>query len=144
MDSGVYRIIDANLNRVMEGIRVSEDIIRFSSDDENLTLKLKNLRHDIFTSIKALRNEHLKELVSSRNVENDIGVKSTESEKTRQNLVDLFLANTQRGKESLRVLEEVLKLFDKALSQQFKKFRFRLYEIEKTAVKELADIRGSR
>jgi len=139
MDKGVYRIIDANLNRVMEGIRVSEDIIRFASNNERLTVKLKSLRHEIFDSIKALRKEHLEELVSSRDI-NDVGVKSNESEKKRDNLVDLFLANTQRGKESLRVLEEVLKLFDQKLSEKFKKLRFKLYEIEKTAVKELEDI----
>ena len=143
MDKGVYRIIDANLNRVMEGIRVCEDITRFSSDNERLTGRLKRLRHDVFNVIKDLRKEHLEELVSSRDL-NDVGTKSTESEKTRDNLVDLFLANTQRGKESLRVLEEVLKLFDQNLSQKFKKLRFRLYEIEKTAVKELESIRDPR
>lgn len=140
MDKGVYRIIDANLNRVMEGIRVSEDIIRFSSNNERLTAKLKTLRHEIFDAIKELRKEHLEELVSSRDI-NDVGIKSSESEKKRDNLVDLFLANTQRGKESLRVLEEVLKLFDQQLSEKFKKLRFKLYEIEKTAVKGLEDIR---
>ncbi len=139
MDKGVYRIIDANLNRVMEGIRVSEDIIRFASNNERLTVKLKSLRHEIFDSIKALRKEHLEELVSSRDI-NDVGIKSNESEKKRDNLVDLFLANTQRGKESLRVLEEVLKLFDQKLSEKFKKLRFKLYEIEKAAVKELENI----
>lgn len=139
MDKGVYRIIDANLNRVMEGIRVCEDIIRFSSDNEKLTRKLKDLRHDIFTAVKALRKEHLEELVSSRDL-NDVGIKSNDTEKMRENLVDLFLANTQRGKESLRVLEEVLKLFDQELSQKFKKFRFKLYEIEKSAVPEIEKI----
>ncbi len=142
MDKGVYRIIDANLNRVMEGIRVCEDISRFASDNERLTRKLKDLRHEVFNSIKDLRNEHLEELVSSRNL-NDVGIPSTKSEKNRDNLVDLFLANTQRGKESLRVLEEVLKLFEQELSQKFKKFRFKLYDIEKTAVKELESIRDS-
>lgn len=139
MDKGVYRIIDANLNRVMEGIRVCEDVMRFSSDNEKLTYKLKNLRHDVFNAIKDLRKEHLRELVSSRDL-NDVGLKTNPSEKNREDLVDLFLANTQRGKESLRVLEEVLKLFDQDLSQKFKKFRFKLYGIEKSAVKELEGI----
>ena len=67
----------------------------------------------------------------------DVGVKTNESEMDRENLVDLFLANTQRAKESLRVLEEVLKLFDAELSRKFKKFRFKVYEVEKKAVKEL-------
>jgi hypothetical protein len=142
MDKGVYRIIDANLNRVMEGLRVSEDIIRFSSNNGALTLSLKDLRHEVFSAVKDLQKEHLKELVSSRDL-NDVGIRSTESEKRRDNLVDLFLANTQRGKESLRVLEEVLKLFDGELSQKFKKFRFKLYGIEKAAVKELESIRHS-
>ncbi|MDP8298664.1 MAG: thiamine-phosphate pyrophosphorylase [Candidatus Tantalella remota] len=136
MDKGVYRIIDANLNRVMEGLRVCEDITRFSSDNEVLTRKLKDLRHEVFDTVKDLRKKHLEELVSSRDI-NDVGIPSTKSEKTRENLVDLFLANTQRGKESLRVLEEVLKLFDGDMSQKFKKFRFKLYETEKLAVKEL-------
>jgi len=140
MDKGVYRIIDANLNRVMEGIRVCEDIIRFASDNEEMTADLKVLRHEIFDTIKDLRKEHIEELVSSRDL-NDVGVKSTESEKNKDNLVDLFLANTQRGKESLRVLEEVLKLFDKEMSQRFKDFRFKLYGIEKTAIKGLERIK---
>ena len=142
MDKGVYRIIDANLNRVMEGVRVCEDIIRFSSDNETLTFKLKNLRHEVFESIKDLRNEHLEELVSSRDL-NDVGIKSIKTEKVRENLVDLFMANTQRGKESLRVLEEVLKLFDQDLSQKFKKFRFKLYGIEKAAIEEMENIYNS-
>ena len=143
MDKGVYRIIDANLNRVTEGIRVCEDIVRFTSGNEKMTYRLKTLRHDIFGSIKDMRKKYLEELVSSRDSHHDVGVKSIESERSREDLVDLFLANTQRGKESLRVLEEVLKLFDQELSQEFKRFRFRLYEIEKTAVKELETICNS-
>jgi thiamine-phosphate pyrophosphorylase len=124
----------------MEGIRVCEDIIRFSSNNERLTRRLKNLRHGIFDAIKDLQKKHLKDLLSSRNID-DVGKRSIESEKHKENLVDLFLANSQRGKESMRVLEEVLKLFDQTLSQKFKRFRFRLYDIEKTAVKELENIR---
>ncbi|MBD3425981.1 MAG: thiamine-phosphate pyrophosphorylase [Candidatus Omnitrophica bacterium] len=139
MDKGVYRIIDANLNRVMEGIRVCEDIIRFASDNQKLTARLKDLRHEVFDSIRDLRKEHLEELVDARNL-NDVGIKSNASEKNRESLVDLFLANTQRGKESLRVLEEVLKLFDGELSQKYKKLRFKLYGIEKSAVKDLEGI----
>ncbi len=144
MDKGVYRIIDANLNRVMEGIRVSEDIIRFALDNEKLTRKLKDLRHNIFIAIRDLRMQHLQELVSARDIDDDIGRVTTETERNKRDLIELFLANTQRGKESLRVLEEVLKLFDQKLSQKFKRFRFKLYEIEKASVEELEKIRGKR
>jgi hypothetical protein len=143
MDKGVYRIIDANLNRTMEAIRVCEDIIRFSTNDESLTRRLKNLRHNVFTAIKDLQKKHLEELLSSRDID-DVGRSSIESEKNRENLVDLFLANTQRAKESMRVMEEVFKLFDRNLSQKFKRFRFRVYDIEKKAVKGLENIRRSR
>ena len=143
MDKGVYRIIDANLNRAMEAIRVCEDIIRFSSNNERLTRRLKNLRHGVFNAIKDLKKKHIKELLSSRDLD-DVGKESIESEKNRENLLDLFLANTQRSKESMRVLEEVLKLFDRNLSQKFKRFRFRVYDIEKAAVKELGNTRRPR
>lgn len=143
MDKGVYRIIDANLNRGMEGIRVCEDVMRFATSNERLTGRLKDLRHEVFGAIKNLRSEHLEELVAARNIANDVGLPSNDSEKKRKDLVDLFLANTQRGKESLRVLEEVLKLFDQDLSQKFKSFRFKLYDIEKRSVKELENLSGA-
>lgn len=142
IDKGVYRIVDANLNRLMEALRVCEDIVRFASNDKGLTLRLKHLRHDVFRAIKDLREEHLQEIVASRNL-NDVGLQSIESESDKDDLVDLFLANAQRGKESLRVLEEVMKLFEENLFQKFKDFRFVLYEIEKESISYLEDIRNS-
>ena len=141
MDKGVYRIIDANLNRGLEGIRVCEDVIRFSTNNEALTAKLKELRHDVSNAINGLRSEHLRDLLLSRDSHFDVGKKSNDSEKKRKDVLDLFLANAQRGKESLRVLEEVLKLFDGDLAQKFKKFRFKLYTLEKTALKDIEDFK---
>ena len=40
------RIIDANLNRTGEGLRVLEETARLSLNDAALTQRLKNLRHD--------------------------------------------------------------------------------------------------
>ena len=45
MQNNTYRIIDANLNRLREGIRVVEDIFRYIYNDKELSTKLKNLRH---------------------------------------------------------------------------------------------------
>lgn len=134
MDKGVYRIIDANLNRLTEGLRVCEDVLRFSSEDEALTRAFKDLRHEISSAVKKIREEYLRELVSARDPE-DIGIRSSESEKTRSDIVDLFFANSQRAKESLRVLEEVFKLFEGGLSQQFKKLRFKVYDLERASMK---------
>jgi len=43
----VYRILDANVNRAAEGIRVVEDICRFNFENENLTKKLRKTRHKV-------------------------------------------------------------------------------------------------
>jgi thiamine-phosphate pyrophosphorylase len=50
MSLQVARIIDENLNRLAEGLRVLEDIARMVLDDSALTGQLKNLRHDLIRS----------------------------------------------------------------------------------------------
>ncbi len=39
----IYRIIDANLNRASEGLRVIEDGVRFILDDRSFTEELKEV-----------------------------------------------------------------------------------------------------
>ena len=63
MDKGVYRIIDANLNRVMEGLRVSEDIIRFSPNNEELTRSLKDLHNTLFPYTTLFRSRCRQEVL---------------------------------------------------------------------------------
>ena len=41
------RIIDANLNRAAEGLRVLEDIARLGLNDASLSERLKTLRHEL-------------------------------------------------------------------------------------------------
>ena len=41
----ILRVIDANLNRSREGIRVIEDTARFYLDNEKISKELKNIRH---------------------------------------------------------------------------------------------------
>ncbi|MCK4863503.1 MAG: hypothetical protein KAS25_04355, partial [Dehalococcoidales bacterium] len=40
------RIIDANINRIGEGLRVLEEFARLSLNDTDLTQQLKNMRHE--------------------------------------------------------------------------------------------------
>ena len=63
------RIIDANLNRVSEGLRVVEEIARFILSDEKLTGELKLIRHDIHKFFDFKYDE----LINSRDTINDIG-----------------------------------------------------------------------
>lgn len=129
----IYRVIDANLNRSREGLRVCEEIARFALNDEGLTEKFKCLRHGITACIKfyPLR---LKGIVASRDATRDVGRKAHVLERKRSDIRDVSLANMERVKESLRVLEEFSKLVDDKIACRFKRFRFKSYGLEKELI----------
>lgn len=122
-DERLYRVIDANLNRLKEGLRVVEDVRRYGFDDLALAKKIKNLRH----KAKIPQKEFLK----FRDAVNDVLKASLKDEQIRLNLDDLQTANIKRAQESARVLEECFKLIDVKISEIFKAMRYELYEIEK-------------
>jgi len=126
----LLRVIDANINRYKEGIRVVEDIYRYIYDNKEIASTLKNLRH-INIPID------IKELLSSRDSINDVLKPSTKSEQTRENLENIILANIKRSEESARVLEEIFKLIDIQTSEMFKNNRYALYNIEKIIFQNL-------
>ena len=119
----LYRVIDANLNRLKEGLRVVEDVRRYGFDDLALAKKIKTLRH----KAKIPQKEFLK----FRDAVNDVLKPSLKDEQIRLNLDDLQTANIKRTQESARVLEECFKLIDVKISEIFKTIRYELYEIEK-------------
>ena len=121
----IERLIDANLNRLKEGIRVIEDINRYIFDDASLTSALKQLRHTLQPAYDQNRLRY-------RDIENDVQKKSIASELERTSITDLVIANFSRAQESARVLEESFKLVDHKLSELCKKVRYALYGIEKT------------
>ena len=133
----VFRIIDANFNRSREGLRVCEEVTRFIWNSATLTKDLKAARHSI-TDILKNAPASSKILFESRNVRSDVGRKERrKSEMRRLGYSDIFSANIERAKESLRVLEEFFKLIDKNDSAKFTKLRFKVYEIEKKALPHL-------
>lgn len=132
-----FRIIDANLNRSTEGLRVLEDIARFYLDSRKLQSEFKVIRH----KIKKLRIRITKhgEIIKERDSLADVGILSKKSDFRRDDLLGLFLANAQRLKESFRTLEEATKLLDERISEGFKKIRFKFYSIEKNSVMKIKD-----
>ena len=120
----LLRVIDANINRYKEGIRVVEDIFRYLYNDKNISSQLKNLRH-----IKLPISQT--ELLKQRDSINDVLKTSTTSEQTRDNLENIIIANLKRAEESARVLEELFKLSDIETSEIFKSNRYKLYNLEK-------------
>lgn len=118
------RVIDANLNRLREGIRVIEDYARYLYDNKELASSLKEIRH-------LSRVDNASNILSYRDAINDVLKKSTESEMSRCDIEDLITANFKRAQESSRVLEETYKLILPEISQQFKHIRYSLYTVEK-------------
>ncbi len=123
-DPSLYRVIDANLNRLKEGIRVIEDIARYVSNNKTLASKLKELRHQS-------RIDDLQNLLNSRDSLNDVLRPTVTSEMNRDSLESIIIANYKRAQESSRVLEEMYKIVQPELSENFKSLRYALYQLEK-------------
>jgi len=121
---GVVRLVDANLNRLKEGIRVVEDIARYHDNSLQISSQLKALRHQC-------KLDFLEQLLQSRDITNDVLKATTKSEQQRDSLISLLIANYKRAQESARVLEEMLKTIDTNMSQTFKNIRYTLYGLEK-------------
>lgn len=122
------RLLDANLNRLREGIRVVEDIYRYIFNDKETATTLKTLRHNSRISV-------YNELLESRDIKNDVLKASTISEQNRKDLNSILIANFKRAQESSRVLEEFSKLIDSKTSENFKTIRYELYHLEKSILK---------
>ncbi|MDR1122852.1 MAG: hypothetical protein LBL02_02375 [Endomicrobium sp.] len=121
----VFRIIDANLNRCREGLRVVEDSLRFIFDDKILYKNIRSVRHGVD---KILRNKY-GELIKKRDSVEDSGRQILET--TAKKLPVVIIANFKRVEESLRVLEEYSKVFAPETSIDFKKQRYLTYTTEK-------------
>ncbi len=130
-DKKTLRLLDANLNRAREGIRVVEDAARFLWDDAVLYKRLRALRHDLHKATAA----RYKNLLESRDSRADAGRVIKESGRTSVSAV--VSANMRRAQEAVRVLEEYSKVFSPVAAGQFKRIRFRLYIEEKEVLKKL-------
>lgn len=124
------RIIDANLNRLGEGLRLLEDVARFKLNDEAAYQKLRQLRLELLE----IPSPYRLKLLSARDSSSDIGADlEGEGDKMRESLTDLISANANRVEQALRVLEETARLPEYRFLEhiRFKKARFSLYAIEK-------------
>jgi len=124
----IYRVIDANFNRVKEGLRVIEEYFRFIIENPEVTKNIKQIRHELSQIVD---EKMLKECVRQRDVENDfISKEFIETEIFRKDAKAVVCANFQRVKEGLRVLEEYIKIVDAKKAQEIQGLRFRVYQEE--------------
>lgn len=129
----LYRIIDANLNRSREGMRVIEDIVRLYINDAGLSRALKRLRHEISSAVT-----DTKSLIVSRDSRRDVGREfNLALEGKTKRIKGLVTSNFRRVEESLRVLEEIYKIVKPAKAKLFKNLRFRTYTLEKKVYERL-------
>ncbi len=120
----LYRILDANLDRARESLRVLEDWCRFGLNQTGLTEECKNLRQE-------LAQWHHWELRAARDTPNDPGTQLTHAnEARRDDIHHVLLVNLCRLQESLRVLEEYGKVYDPAMGAACKQMRYRSYTLE--------------
>ncbi len=129
-DPRLWRILDANANRAVEGLRVVEEFIRFVLDDRHLAEMSKRLRHDLTQQLAQLdRGARL----SLRDTAGDVGTQvSVEHEYDRRDVGQVALANLKRVQEALRSLEEFCKLLGPPLAASFESLRYRSYVLEKS------------
>jgi thiamine-phosphate pyrophosphorylase len=127
----LYRILDANFNRTKEGLRVCEDLCRYAWDQRTLTRAFKNIRHELTEIIAGLDAQ---KVLEARHIQGDVGRATSVSESKREDIKAVFWANSQRVKESLRVLEEVAKLLDAGMASRLKILRYKVYALEQKAI----------
>lgn len=128
-NADLLRIMDVNLNRCREGLRVLEDSARFVWRRKAWFQAFRAERH----RLDLLTRKFYPQLVAARDSAGDHGRSMPEA--GRGTLSSVLFANFRRCEESLRVLEEFGKLVPGRLSAEFKRARFRVYDLEKTVLK---------
>ncbi len=123
------RVVDVNLNRARESLRVLDDYCRFVLNDALLTEQVKQLRHDLADASRLIPSGHL---LAARNTDGDVGTAvSAMGEYSRQSPSEVAAANLKRFQEALRSLEEFGKVFSPEFGRRVEAVRYRGYTLER-------------
>lgn len=134
----VARVLDANANRALEGLRVCEDILRFHLGSARGFRSVRALRHGVALAVRRLPVSPAARL-RARDARRDAGRQAHAGRVA--SLEQLLLINFQRAKEALRVLEECGRLIAPRQAAAFQRLRFRTYEVEREALLRVAALR---
>ncbi|MBN2445342.1 MAG: thiamine phosphate synthase [Phycisphaerae bacterium] len=131
MDAAL-RIIDANINRAREALRVIEDHARFGLDDADAVERAKQCRHTLREVVTMLGADALLE---ARDIGGDVGrdVK-TAGELRRGSSEDVVRAAFARAQEATRAIGEYAKLISGPAAAAAEQLRYRTYELEQRIV----------
>lgn len=123
-EAALFRILDANLDRAREGLRIVEEWCRFGLNDARLTEDCKGLRQE-------LARWHSPELRAARDTPGDPGTALTHpGEEQRADIQQVLQANLCRVEEALRVLEEYGKVYKPELAAAAKQMRYKVYTLD--------------
>ena len=123
-DTRVARLIDANLDRAREGLRVIEDWCRFGLNQQDLVVPLKDWRQQ-------LGQLHADCYRQARSTATDTAAGLTHpAQQTRTDSTQVLKANASRVQEALRVIEEFARTGDSELAQTAANIRYALYDHE--------------
>ena len=123
-DLRIYQIIDANLDRAREGLRVLEDWARFGLGNEKYVERIKNFR-------QILGKNHLEVYKQSRNhIEDKCKGLTHEEQLNRKTSEQIISSNSGRVQEALRVIEEFSRLHNHDLSIIASEIRYEIYTLE--------------
>nr|WP_228009269.1 thiamine phosphate synthase [Cyanobium sp. LEGE 06113] len=131
-DLAVRRLIDANLDRAREGLRVLEDWARFALERADLVSRTKDMR-------QTLGRLHRDAYKLARHTASDSGAGlGHPAQAERRQPAQVVAANAARVQEALRVLEEFGRSSDPPLAAAAAAIRYGLYDLE------VALLQGSR
>ena len=123
-DLQISQIIDANLDRAREGLRVLEDWARFGLGKEDFVIRLKNFR-------QILGKNHLEIYKMSRNhIEDRCKGLSHFEQIDRKSPSKIISSNSARVQEALRVIEEFSRGDNYKLSKIASEIRYEIYTLE--------------
>ena len=122
------RIIDVNLNRAFESLRVLDDYCRFVLNDRHWTESIKQLRHGLATIIAQTPTVQGN---LARDTAHDVGTDiQGQHEATRRSPTHVAAINFRRLQESLRSLEEYGKILDAYFARRIERLRYDSYILE--------------
>lgn len=133
----VLRILDANANRAVEGLRVVEEYARFALDDAFLSGQIKELRHRLAGAMATF----FPDLLAARDTHHDVGTANrTTAEYRREDAEAVVRANWKRVEQALRVLEEYGKTDSPSAGEAFESCRYQAYQLERAMALETAHL----
>jgi thiamine-phosphate pyrophosphorylase len=122
--AAIERLLDANLDRAREGLRVLEDWARFALDRADLVARCKDLR-------QRLGRLHQRRYKLARDTAGDGAAgMGHPAQQARHGPEAVLAANAARVQEALRVLEEFGRDEDPELAAEAAAIRSALYDLE--------------